>query len=63
MKVVASLVLVSLLGACAQKEAEEIPVSAATETADEFVARANAELALLRKEAGAAKWVRATYIT
>ncbi len=33
------------------------------ETADEFVARANAELEELGRELGAAGWVRATYIT
>ena len=33
-----------------------------TETADEFVARANAELAEMSRETGAAAWVRATYI-
>ena len=32
------------------------------ETADEFVARINAELEELRRETGAAGWVRATYI-
>jgi peptidyl-dipeptidase A len=37
--------------------------NAATETADEFVARINAELADLNVESGAAGWVRATYIT
>ena len=62
-KVVASFVLVSLLGACAQKGAEEIVPSAAIETADEFIARVNDELTELRKETGAANWVRATYIT
>ncbi|MEQ9561298.1 MAG: M2 family metallopeptidase, partial [Woeseiaceae bacterium] len=34
-----------------------------SETADEFVARINAELAELSRESGAAGWVRATYIT
>jgi peptidyl-dipeptidase A len=62
-KVVASFVFMALLGACAQKGAEEVAASAATETAAEFIARANAELALLKKETGAANWVRATYIT
>lgn len=62
MKIVAGIALVSLLGACAQQEAEET-AAAPTETAEEFVARANAELAELRRETDAAEWVRATYIT
>ena len=37
--------------------------SAPEETADEFVARINAELAELGRELGAPGWVRATYIT
>jgi len=55
-----------MLGACAEK-ATEAPIAAAiappTESAEEFVARANAELAELLKETGAAEWVRSTYIT
>ena len=55
-----------LLGACAEKQTDA-PLAAAiappTETAEEFVARANAELAELLKETGAAEWVRSTYIT
>ncbi len=34
-----------------------------TETADEFVARANAEIEEMSRESGAANWVRQTYIT
>ncbi|MCP4299523.1 MAG: peptidase M2 family protein, partial [Gammaproteobacteria bacterium] len=60
---VASLLLVLLLSACAQKAAEGTTPAVPTETADEFVARANAELAELNKETAAAEWVRATYIT
>ena len=37
--------------------------TAPTETADEFVARMNEELRELRRELGAADWVRSTYIT
>jgi peptidyl-dipeptidase A len=39
------------------------PSAGPTETADEFVARVNAELIELYKEAEAVAWVRATYIT
>jgi len=62
-KIAASLALVLLLGACAQKGAEQKTAAVSTEAADEFVARANAELAELRRESGAADWVRSTYIT
>jgi peptidyl-dipeptidase A len=55
-----------LLGACAENKTEA-PLAAAipppAETAEQFVARANAELAELLKETGAAEWVRSTYIT
>ena len=55
-----------MLGACAENETDA-PIAAAiappAETAEEFVARANAELAELLKETGAAEWVRSTYIT
>jgi peptidyl-dipeptidase A len=64
-KIVAGLALL-MLGACAEKEADQITsdaVSPPTETAEQFVARANEELAELLKETGAAEWVRATYIT
>ena len=65
-KTAACLALLLLLGACTEKKTEA-PVAAAipppTETAEEFVARANAELAELLKETGAAEWVRSTYIT
>jgi len=62
-KVTAGIVFVSLLGACAQKDVAEVAAPASTETADEFIARANVELAQLNREKGAADWVRATYIT
>ncbi len=64
---VAGLLLAFALGACAEKEVEKAVAPAAAEapaeTAAEFVARANAELAELAKETGAASWVRMTYIT
>jgi peptidyl-dipeptidase A len=64
-KVAASLSLLLLLGACAKQDADETVVSTAaapSETAAQFVARANAELKDLRTEIGAAEWVRSTYI-
>ncbi len=64
-KIAAGLALL-MLGACAEKEADQTTtdaVSPPTETAEQFVARANEELAELLKETGAAEWVRATYIT
>ncbi|MBT8087855.1 MAG: M2 family metallopeptidase [Gammaproteobacteria bacterium] len=67
--VAAGALLAMSLTACSPSEetAEPAPAPQTTttpsETADEFVARANAELAELRKETGAAGWVRATYIT
>jgi peptidyl-dipeptidase A len=57
--------LVFLLAGCGQPggEATSSPDEAApTETAAEFVARANAESRELSREQGAAAWVRATYI-
>ena len=62
-KLLAGLGLVLILGACGQQDADTVADPAPTETADEFVARANAELAELGRELEAAEWVRATYIT
>lgn len=59
----AGALLVVVMSACSQQATEEGAASAATETAEEFIARANAELAELNKEIGAAEWVRSTYIT
>jgi peptidyl-dipeptidase A len=65
-KIAASFSLLLLLGACAENKTDA-PIAAAipppAESAQEFVARANAELGELRKEVGAAEWVRSTYIT
>jgi peptidyl-dipeptidase A len=56
--------LVTLLVACSPQAPEEPAAAAApAETAEEFVARVNAELEELGKELSAAAWVRATYIT
>jgi len=66
-KFAAGILFVSILGACTQQDANqstnEPAIATSNETAEEFVARANAELAELRKETGAAEWVRSTYIT
>ena len=52
------LALLLPLAACGGPPADTAP----TETADEFVARANAELEELSVEGGAVGWIRATYI-
>lgn len=63
-KTLASLSLALFVAACSQDVEQEPTTGAApTETAEEFVARANAELKELGKEIGAVNWVRATYIT
>ncbi len=63
-KLFASITLAVVLAACSQDASQEPAADAApTETADEFVARANAELKELNREIGATNWVRATYIT
>jgi len=62
-RILAGALLVTLLGACTQPASEEPAVAAPTETAEQFVARANVELKELSNELGAAGWVRATYIT
>ena len=64
----ASVLILSLISACSQQAADEpsTPEQAETtptETAEAFVARINEELEELRRELGAAGWVRATYIT
>ena len=58
----AGLALVTLLAACSEQASDD-SAAAPTETAEAFVARANAELKELSRENGAAEWVRATYIT
>jgi peptidyl-dipeptidase A len=63
-KIFAGLALAALFTACSQQAPEEPAATAApAETAEEFVARANAELKELGRELGAAEWVRSTYIT
>jgi peptidyl-dipeptidase A len=62
-KILAGLLLATSIVACSQQATDEPAAAAPTETAEEFVARANAELAELGRENAAAFWVRATYIT
>ncbi|NND47032.1 MAG: M2 family metallopeptidase [Woeseiaceae bacterium] len=62
-RIVAGLVFVVTLNACNQQDAENTAAAESTETADEFVARLNAELVELGREREAAEWVRSTYIT
>jgi peptidyl-dipeptidase A len=59
----AGTLLVAVMGACSQQATDDVTVTAPTETAEEFVARANAELTDLGPELEAASWIRATYIT
>lgn len=54
------VLLVFMISACSQPSSEN---AAMTETAEQFVERANTELDELSREIGAAEWVRATYIT
>lgn len=63
-KVIAGVWLVAFTTACSPQTGDQAGITAAaTETADEFVARANVELKELRRELGTADWVRMTYIT
>jgi peptidyl-dipeptidase A len=66
-KIFAGFALACVVAACSPEAPEEAtgPETAAEpqETAEEFVARANAELKDLSRELGAASWVRSTYIT
>ena len=62
MKKIIPLILFLGIAACSQESAVET-AAAPTESAVEFVARMNAELAVLGREQGAAEWVRSTYIT
>ena len=50
------------IAACAPPASKDAAVTVPAETADEFVARANAELEELNRERDAAGWVRVTYI-
>jgi len=54
----AGILLVTLVGACSQQGGDETAATAPAETAEEFVARANAELKELGREQGAAEWIR-----
>jgi peptidyl-dipeptidase A len=63
LKLFAGTLLAITLAACSQQAPDETVEAAPTETAEEFVARVNDELKELRRESGAASWVRGTYIT
>ena len=58
-----TIIFVVAIASCVPDSQREGKEAAVEETADEFVARVNEELVDLNKEAGAALWVRATYIT
>ena len=60
---IVSVMLVTMIGACSPQTADRAANAAATESAAEFISRANAELKELSSEIGAAQWIRATYIT
>ena len=62
-KTAASVLFVVSIIACSPQATDKAVSAAATETAAEFISRANAELAELNREVGAAQWIRATYIT
>ena len=64
MKKLVLIILVLGVSACSQQAGENAPTATLPEeTAAEFVARINDELAELTREIGAADWVRSTYIT
>ncbi len=62
-KIAMGATFVALIAGCSQQQEEVAAVTAPTETAEEFIARANAEMAEIFHEVGAANWVRSTYIT
>ena len=62
-KTAASVLFAASIIACSPQTADRAASAAATESAAEFISRANAELAELNREIGAAQWIRATYIT
>ena len=61
-KIFSGVLLASLVAACSPQSADVSVTVTPTETPEEFVARANAELKELSTELGAINWVRATYI-
>ena len=62
-KIIASALFVVSITACSPQATNRTQNAAPTETAADFIARANAELEELSSEIGAAEWVRSTYIT
>ncbi len=61
-RIFAGALLLTMIAACSRQD-DDAAATAPTETAEEFIARANAELGELSRELGAAEWVRSTYIT
>jgi peptidyl-dipeptidase A len=59
----ASSILLAAVAACTQPADQDVTASAPAESAEEFVARANAEFQGFWIELNAADWVRSTYIT
>ena len=62
-RLIAGVALAILLFACSQPAEDDANAAAPVETAEEFVARVNAESEELSRESGAANWVSQTYIT
>ncbi len=62
-KLFSGMLLVFVIAACSQETPVDTAAAPPAESAEEFIARANTELAELSKEIGAAEWVRSTYIT
>ncbi len=62
-QVIVGAALALIMAACSQQAAEESVTNVPAETAEQFVARANAEYAEIVLEVESADWVRATYIT
>jgi len=61
-RIFAGALLLTMIAACSRQD-DDATATAPTETAEEFITRANAELDELSREMGAAEWVRSTYIT
>ena len=61
-KVIGAALFAVFLAACSQQETESGADAAPSESADEFIARANAELKERGAVWGAINWVRSTYI-
>ncbi|NIA27959.1 MAG: peptidase M2 family protein [Desulfobulbaceae bacterium] len=62
LRLFASLMFATSLAACSQQAPDEPIAAAPTESAEEFIARVNAEYKDYWRELNAAGWLRATYI-